>query len=138
MTTLSEINGTTWAGDAELWLDPAGDSVVRSECTFSVEDTVLSYTWSHEGKDHKGTVTLSEESAEFVDTFHSAEPMTLKRLSNSWGFFQLEGNYGPDKDWGWRIGLSLRTPTGQLVLQMTNIAPWGEEARAVRMAGTRQ
>jgi hypothetical protein len=45
----------------------------------------------------------------------------------------VQGAYGPDRDWGWRIGLSLRAPTGELVLRMTNIAPWGEEARAVRM-----
>lgn len=37
---------------------------------------------------------------------------------------------GPD--WGWRIAVCER-PSGELVLQMTNVTPWGEEARAVRM-----
>ena len=32
--------------------------------------------------------------------------------------------------------LALR-PTGELVLQMTNVAPWGEEVRAVRMTCAR-
>jgi hypothetical protein len=35
------------------------------------------------------------------------------------------------------MGLVLRPPAGELVLQMTNITPWGEEARAVRMTFTR-
>jgi hypothetical protein len=86
----------------------------------------------------QGSITLSEDSADFVDTFHSPDPMPLKSLSNSWGLFQVEGKYGPGQDWGWRIGLCIRTPTDQLVLQMTNIAPWGEEVRAVRMAAKRQ
>jgi hypothetical protein len=29
-------------------------------------------------------------------------------------------------------------PSGELVLQMTNVAPWGEEQRAVRMVFTRK
>jgi hypothetical protein len=52
--------------------------------------------------------------------------------------FQLQYEYGPDADWRWRIALTLRAPTDELVLQMTNIAPWGEEARAVRMVAKRQ
>jgi hypothetical protein len=34
--------------------------------------------------------------------------------------------------WGWESKLTER-PDDSLVLQMTNIAPWGEEDRAVRM-----
>jgi hypothetical protein len=44
----------------------------------------------------------------------------------------VEGVWGPERDWGWRIGLYLR-PTDELALQMTVITPWGEEGRAVRM-----
>jgi len=47
----------------------------------------------------------------------------------------VEGSYM--ETWGWRIALCHRAPTGELVLQMTNIAPWGEEARAVRMTAKR-
>ena len=36
-------------------------------------------------------------------------------------------------EWGWRIIVCFRAPTGEPVVQMTNIAPWGEEVRAVRM-----
>ena len=133
MPSLAELAGTRWSGAAELWLDPLGDQAVRSDCTFSVEADALRYTWSHEGTSHRGSITLRGEEADFTDTFHQPEPMVCRRLPDASALFQVHGRYGPSSEWGWRTALSLRTPTGELVLQMTNIAPWGEEARAVRM-----
>ena len=138
MATLLELDGTRWTGTAELWLDPLGDEVQRSDCTISVGGGVVRYTWSYEGNRHKGSITLGEDGAEFVDSWHQPEPMSCNRLPDAWGLFQVQGEYGPESEWGWRTALSLRTPTGELVLQMTNIAPWGEEARAVRMTCTRE
>lgn len=134
---LSEIAGTTWAGSAELWLDPMGNEAIRSDCTMSVEGEVVRYTWSHEGKDHQGSITLREHGADFTDTWHQPEPMKCVRVLEGQGLLQVQGRYGPDADWGWRIGVALR-PSGELVLQMTNITSWGEEGRAVRMVGTRR
>jgi hypothetical protein len=138
MTTLSDLDGTSWKGTAELWLDPLGDQAMRCECTIRVEANAVRYTWSHEGKPHAGGITLRADSAEFTDTWHQPEPMQCRRLRDVPGLFQVQGQYGPDADWGWRTALSLRTPTGELVLQMTNITPWGEEGRAVRMICARQ
>ncbi len=138
MNPLSDIDGTHWAGTAELWLDPLGDDVVRSDCTISIDGHVVRYTWSYEGEAHLGSITLSDEGAEFKDSWHQPEPMTCRSLGDASGMFQVQGLYGPESDWGWRTGLSLRTPTGELVLQMTNIAPWGEEVRAVRMISSRR
>jgi hypothetical protein len=133
LRTLAQLSGTSWSGSAELWLDPLGDEASRSECTISVDDATVRYTWSHESEPHEGSVTLHDGGAEFIDTWHQPEPMTCLPVLGSQWLFQVQGAYGPDRDWGWLIGLSLRAPTGELVLQMTNIAPWGEEARAVRM-----
>ena len=133
MRSLTEFDGTEWAGQAELWLDPLGDDVTRSECKASVAGNVLRYTWRHGGVDQEGRVELGAGGAEFVDSWHQPEPMACRDVADAGGLFQVQGAYGPDGDWGWRIALSLRAPTGELVLQMTNIAPWGEEARAVRM-----
>lgn len=137
MNPLADLHGTRWMGAAELWLDPLGDNVVRCDCTMAVDDGVVSYTWSYEGEAHQGSITLSEDGADFTDSWHQPEPMTCRRLPDAWGLFQVQGEYGAESDWGWRIGLSLRTPTDELVLQMTNIAPWGEEVRAVRMICSR-
>lgn len=133
MRSLTGFDGTEWAGQAELWLDPLGDDVTRSECTASIAGDVLRYTWRHDGVDQEGRVELGAGGAEFVDSWHQPEPMACRHVADAAGLFQVQGTYGPGGDWGWRIGLSLRAPTGELVLQMTNIAPWGEEARAVRM-----
>jgi hypothetical protein len=133
MNTLADLNGTRWSGSAELWVDPLGDDVARSACTLSVESDGVRYKWNHEGQDHVGKVTLCDDRAVFTDTWHQPDEMSCQRLDGVPGLFQIEGRYGPQSDWGWRISLSYRTPTRELVLQMTNIAPWGEEARAVRM-----
>jgi hypothetical protein len=137
MGRLSEIQGTRWQGSAELWLDPLGNEVQCSDCTLSIDGDVVSYTWSYKGEGHEGSIALTREGAEFRDSWHQPQPMSCHALPDAWGLFQLEGVYGPDSDWGWRTGLSLREPSGELVLQMTNVAPWGEEARAVRMTCTR-
>jgi hypothetical protein len=50
MNPLSHLDGTRSTGTAELWLDPLGDDVVRSDCTISVDAHVVRYTWSHEGE----------------------------------------------------------------------------------------
>ncbi|HEY6562117.1 MAG TPA: hypothetical protein VI072_32845 [Polyangiaceae bacterium] len=132
MRTLSDLVGTHWKGTAELWLDPLGNDGLRSDCTLSVEGTLVRYTWSHEGKPHEGRVTLHSGGAEFTDTWHQPEPTQCLPVPAALGLFQVQYDYGPAMDWHWRIGLSLR-PTGELVVQMTNITPWGEEGRAVRM-----
>ncbi|MCG8424885.1 MAG: hypothetical protein MJE77_43930 [Proteobacteria bacterium] len=137
METLTDLQGTRWAGKAELWLDPLGDKAERSDCTIAVEADVVRYTWSHEGKAHQGSIRLRDDGADFTDSWHQPEPMKCDRVLGAWGLLQVLGTYGPQSDWGWRTRLSLRTPTGELVLQMTNIAPWGEEARAVRMVCAR-
>ena len=133
MASLAELEGTRWTGSAELWLDPLGDEVSRSDCTMTIEGGGLRYTWSHDGASHAGSVTLHDDGADYTDSWHQPEPMPCRRLPDAPGLFQVVGSYGPEGAWGWRIALLLREPTGQLVLQMTNIAPWGEEARAVRM-----
>jgi len=56
-----------------------------------------------------------------------------------WVFFTVHHAYDvlDNPSWGWQSKLSER-PDGCLILQMTNITPWGEEERAVRMAFTRE
>lgn len=138
MGSLSELDGTRWAGTAELWVDPLGDEVTRSDCTIAVDGQVVSYTWQHEGSTHEGRIAIRSDAADFVDSWHQPESMDCKHVPGAWALVTVLGRYGSDLEWGWRIGVSLRAPTDELVLQMTNIAPWGEEARAVRMTCRRR
>ena len=132
MDTLASFAGTRWRGKNELWLDPLGNEAITSECTLSVEADELSYEWEYEGRKQQGQLTLTEDGANFVDSFHSETTMACRSLTGARGLLQVEGTYGPDGGWGWRIALYYRAPLSQMVLQMTNIAPWGEETRAVR------
>jgi hypothetical protein len=106
----------------------------------AIDGDVVRYTWTFKGLDKRGSVTLSDGGGVFTDTFHSPDALSMTQLPNDWGLFNIAGTYPAgdgSPDWGWRIALSLRTPTGQLVLQMTNITPWGEHGRAVRMVCSR-
>lgn len=73
------------------------------------------------------------DGADCTDSWHQPEPMRCRHVPDALGLFQVQGEHGPESEWRWRTGLSVRAPTGDLVLQVTNVAPWGEEARAVRM-----
>lgn len=131
--TLRELAGTRWTGGSELWLDPLGDQAARSDCALEVDADVIRYRWSHEGKAHTGRIALRAGGADFTDSFHSPSPMPCAAAPAPWALLDVLGRYSAGgEDWGWRITISQR-PDGELVLQMTNVAPWGEEGRAVRM-----
>ena len=135
---LTKFVGTEWTGSGELWLDPEGNIVDRCDCALRIGSDALHYTWSYEGQTKEGSFTFEEHGATWTDSWHQPEPMKCGDVPDAWGLFTVENTYdvpsGPA--WGWRIKLSER-PNGDLVLQMTNLAPWGEEGRAVRMTFTR-
>ncbi|MEM9695102.1 MAG: hypothetical protein AAGA56_21345 [Myxococcota bacterium] len=141
MTSLESLVGSEWSGTCELWEDPLGDQVQRSTCRMHVTEGALQYSWSRRDKDdgeeheHRGVIAWAGGEVSFTDSFHQAEKIACTRLHNAWGL--LQAHYVYMKEWGWRIGVFFRAPTGELVIQMTNIAPWGEEARAVRMVAER-
>ncbi|MGD9903743.1 MAG: hypothetical protein AB7U83_09745 [Vicinamibacterales bacterium] len=141
---LATLAGTRWAGTCELWLDPPGDTALRSPCTVTVGADAVSYEWVHEGRPQQGRLDLSAGGGAFTDTFHSPVAMPMTAVAPARALVDLAGTYaaGDGPPWGWRITLALRPSWDgapeALVLQMTNVAPWGEEARAVRMVSARQ
>ena len=134
---LSKLAGTTWNGTGELWLDPLGNEAHRYECTMTIDDSTVRYTWSYEGKEHQGVYTLRDSGITWTDSWHQSKLAECTELPTAWGLFAHHYKYsaGEGPEWGWRTVLSQR-PSGELVLQMTNITSWGEEARAVRMIFT--
>lgn len=138
MMQLKALSGSHWTGEAELWRDPMGDVVDRSPCTITIGDAitaehgVIHYTWSLEGTAHQGQLEIQPGGARFTDSWHQKDGADCADVP-AWGaMVSVRCAYA--ETWGWRITLCFREPTGQLVLQMTNVTPWGEEARAVRMA----
>ena len=133
MSSLSDLNGTHWTGKAELWLE--GDAAADvSDCMLYVVDGRVEYTWSFKGQARTGTLSPADDGVDFQDTFHSSAAMRLSHIEGSWALLDAKGTYeaseGPP--WGWRVSIARRA-SGELVLQMTNIMPWGEYERAARM-----
>lgn len=140
--TLEALAGTRWTGTNHLWLDPSAAAQV-SEGTITVEPGVLHYTWAYEGTAHTGSYVVRRGSGTraevtFTDTWHQPKPMVCEGTTGEGALLSVRGTYpapeGPP--WGWRTIVSLR-PTGELVLQMINVCPWGEEQRAVELVATR-
>ena len=131
MKTLSELAFSRWEGKSELWEDPLGNVAQESDCTIAIDDGVVTYRWSYQGKPHEGNLKLGAGDVVFSDTWHQQEPIACEVVPGGRAIATVQYTYM--QEWGWRIHLCHRDPTGELVLQMTNIAPWGEEARAVRM-----
>lgn len=135
---LIELNGTNWTGRGELWLDPEGNKADVYDCQLQVNDDVISYIWNYEGEEKKGSFTFNDNGAIWIDSWHQPNSVNCKNVSDAWGFFTVKSSYEvpSNPSWGWQSKLTQR-PDSSLVLQMTNIAPWGEEGRAVRMIFSR-
>jgi hypothetical protein len=110
-----------------------------SECQLRIGSERIDYTWAYEGTAHEGHIVLTSEGAEFTDTFHSSSTMACRAAAQKLALVDVTGSYSAPGmgDWGWRITVARRpsgeSAEGELLIQMTNIAPWGEEGRAVRM-----
>ncbi len=126
--------GTGRTGRGELWLDPEGNNSDVYDCKIFIESDAIKYTWSYENKNQKGSFTFNEGGAIWLDSWHQPKPVQCSDVLDAWGIFTVVNAYKvPDNpDWGWQSKLSER-PDDSLVLQMTNITPWGEDGRAVRM-----
>ena len=124
----------SWQGVSELWEDPLGDSAQTCECSVQITDDGLSYEWSRKGTVHQGVLKIDDEGAQFSDSFHQQTPVACKAVASrsvaSFAYTYME-------EWDWHINVCYREPTGQLLIQMTNGAPWGEQTRAVRMTCNR-
>ena len=134
----AELNGR-YTGTNLLWLD-ADAPPDPSDATAVVADGELTYTWSFRGNEKRGVLSFGEGRAHWVDSFHQTAGTDLVAVPPFGALFAAACAYPAgdgSPDWSWRIVLSQR-PTGELVLQMTNLPPWGEQDRAVELVLTRE
>ena len=136
---LTKFSGTKWKGKGELWQDPEGNSAELYDCELIVENDAINYSWFYNNETKNGRFTFNKNGISWTDSWHQKNTVQCFSVPNAWGIFTLNYEYPvPDNpNWGWRSKLSER-PDGSLVLQMTNIAPWSEEGRAVRMVFNRE
>ena len=134
---IEPYKNTSWSGKGELWLDPLGNETVSYDCALEFTDEAMIYHWSYKSESKQGRYQFTADQVTWSDTWHQPEIVVCQRVKTTRGLFNIEYSYAEegDQSWGWRMQLSQR-PDDALVLQMTNIAPWGEETRAVRMTFT--
>ena len=137
--TLRDLAGSRWTGRYELWLDETQNTAETGDCSIAVGAEAIEYRWQRADKEHVGTLALRAGGADFTDTFHSQSAMACTQVADSWALVDVLGtySYGGSPPWGWRITVSRRPESDELVVQMTNICPWGEDGRAVRMIARR-
>ncbi|MEE4280220.1 MAG: hypothetical protein V2I82_17275 [Halieaceae bacterium] len=130
---INDHRDTAWSGESELWLDPMGNAAEVSDAALSVSADEITYTWIYKGTEQTGELRWNDEALQWKDSWHQREGVALTLVPGHGSLIAAEYSYaaGTGPDWRWRIKLAER-PDGTLVLQMTNITPWGEEARAVR------
>jgi len=124
-------------GSGELWMDPLGNNSSTYECGIHIGEHDIEYSWQHEGANQNGVISFRADDIAWVDSWHQKESVVCEEHPAHGAIFVVGYEYGNPElpRWRWRIGLC-RRPDNNLVIQMTNIAPWGEEARAVRMIFT--
>lgn len=137
--SLKTLASSQWKGKGELWLDPEGNAATTYDCRLSIQLDAIQYTWMYENEEKTGSFTFHDNGVLWEDSWHQPKAAQGQLDPNAWGLFSVSHEYEVPghPNWGWRSKLSQR-PDDSLVLQMTNIAPWGEEGRAVRMVFHRE
>ncbi len=130
----NEHPGGARSGSSELWVDPTGNDAETSDATLQVGADGIRYAWSYRGKPQAGEFHWHDDGVTWQDSWHQPEAVQLSPVTGHGALHAAEYSYpaGTGPDWHWRIKLAAR-PDGSSVVQMVNIAPWSEEARAVRL-----
>jgi predicted enzyme related to lactoylglutathione lyase len=137
---LPETHHGAWSGPNRLWMtDP--ETPFHSEGTVNIAHTSITYTWAHEGTEHRGEITLRGQpealEATWTDSWHAPDPMILHGRREG-GRTTLYGIYpaGKDVHWGWQIELDTEDRES-FVLRMRNVVPGIGPVPAVVLHGTR-
>ena len=136
---LPESHHGLWSGPNRLWVtDPT--KPFRSAGTLTVAERTIDYTWSHEGKDHTGKVTITGQptalAAAWTDSWHAADGMTMHGFMDA-GVLRVFGTYDAgEAAWGWQFEVDCRDPEA-CTLRMFNVIPGMGPVPAVVLAGVR-
>lgn len=146
----------SWRGTSRLHMEPGSPGVTTDSTLVATpiakgRFVQISYTWSHEGVPHEGTMILGmhakrdEATGAWVDSWHQANDTLFlkgkheKVKGAASGRVSISGTFPapPGPDWGWRI--AVESPAAdRLLLTMYVIEPEGEENLAVHAEYTEQ
>ena len=136
MTTLLERAAGAYAGTNWLWFqDP--NVPEESATELEVAGDRIAYTWSYRGAPQNGVMEFAFDgdaaTMTWTDTWHAKEPIVCPGARTD-DRIEVTGTYGPG--WSWRTEVTLPSDD-ELLVEMFNISPDGEEQIAVRMRGPR-
>ena len=139
----------SWRGTSRLHMEPDSpgittDSTLTATPVAKGRFIQFSYTWSHEGVAHEGTMILGIHpksdvaTGAWVDSWHQTnDTLFLKGTHEkvkgaASGRVSISGTFPapPGPDWGWRITVEC-PEAASLLLTMYVIEPEGEEHLAV-------
>jgi len=131
-----------WSGPTRTWLDPTKDPEPTE--TLASVASILGGRWIRieyrgvcMGSDHAGEMLVGFHGdakayeLAWVDSFHTGTSiMSSSGPARDDGTVEVLGSYGAGAErWGWRT--VLRLDREELVIEAFNIAPSGEEDRAI-------
>ncbi|RPE77072.1 DUF1579 domain-containing protein [Vulcaniibacterium tengchongense] len=141
---LAELAGD-WAGTTRVWFEPDAPPAMEVAQTGRIRRVLGGRFLLHEYRYGEGDragegmalygLHLDEQAFEaaWVDSMHTGTSIMFSTGADRGHGFDVLGSYGEGQGgprWGWRTRIAQPSPD-QLVLTMFNIAPDGNEAKAV-------
>ena len=126
-----------YAGSNWLWFEDPNQPE-QSATKLEVAANQIRYTWQYRGAPQSGVMEFAFDgdaaTATWTDTWHAKEAIVCPGRQTA-DRIEVVGTYGPG--WTWRTEVTLASPD-ELLVEMFNISPKGEEQIAVRMSAQRQ
>jgi hypothetical protein len=132
---LEDLTGTTWAGQAQLWLHE-DELAVHFDATVRIAKGTIHYEWKDRRRPHHGEIVWRRSGqtqdlleAGWMDNRCTGPGITLAANGTAGAapLLALTAPFANPEHGKWRVVVAQRPEGDAIVLQIWNGAPWGEE-----------